>query len=50
MSSAVIPGNWQSSLRVDPNNDGLLTFLSAVLVQSFQNEAKELVVTDEADV
>jgi len=46
VSTAVMPGNWQSFLRVDVNKDELFTFLSAMLVQSFQNETKEPVVTD----
>ena len=46
VSTAAIPGNWQSFLRVDANKVELFTFLSDVLVQSFHDEAKELVVTD----
>ena len=43
---AVIPGNWQSFLRVDSNKVELFSYLSTMLAESFQEERKELVVTD----
>jgi len=46
VSTAVIPRNWQIFLRVDANNDEQFTVLYAMLVQSVQNEGKELVVND----
>jgi len=44
MSTAVVPRNWQIFLHIDANKDEQFTF--TYLVQSFQNERKELVVTD----
>ncbi|KAK3866687.1 hypothetical protein Pcinc_027800 [Petrolisthes cinctipes] len=46
VSTAAIPGNWQSFLRVDANKMELFSFLSNVLVETFHDDAKELVVTD----
>ena len=46
VASAVIPGNWQSFLRVDSNEVELFSYLSTMLAVSFQEEGKELVVTD----
>lgn len=46
VDSAVIPGNWQSFLRVDINKVELFSYLSTMLAESFQEEGKELVVTD----
>jgi len=46
VSTAVIPQNWQIFLRIDPNKNEQFNFLYAMLVQSFQNERRELVVTD----
>ena len=46
VDSAVIPGNWQSFLRVDGNKVELFSYLSTMLAESFQEEGKELVVTD----
>ena len=46
VDSAVIPGNWQSFLRVDSNKVELFSYLSTMLAESFQEEGKELVVTD----
>ena len=46
VDSAVIPGNWQSFLRVDSNKVELFSYLSTMLAESFQEEGNELVVTD----
>ena len=46
VDSAVIPGNWQSFLRVDSNKVELFSYRSTMLAESFQEEGKELVVTD----
>ena len=46
VDSAVIPGNWQSFLRVDSNKVELFSYLSTMLAESVQEEGKELVVTD----
>lgn len=50
VKSAAIPGNWQSFLRVHSNKVELFSFLSKMLVQSYQEEGKELVVTDGQDI
>ena len=50
VDSAVIPGNWQSFLRVDSNKVELFSYLSTMLAESFQEEGKELVVTDGVQV
>ena len=46
VQSGTMPGNWQSFLRVDENKVELFSFLSKVLVESFNEKDKELVVTD----
>ena len=46
VDSAVIPGNWQSFLRVDSNKVELFSYLSTMLAESFQEECKEVVVID----
>ena len=46
VDSAVIPGNWQSFLRVDSNKVELFSYISTMIAESFQEEGKELVVTD----
>ena len=46
VDSAIIPGNWQCFLRVDSNKVELFSYLSTMLAESFQEEGKELVVTD----
>ena len=46
VDSAVIPGNWQCFRRVDSNKVELFSYLSTMLAESFQEEGKELVVTD----
>jgi len=44
--TAVIPGNWQKFPSVDALKAELFTFLSAMLMQSIENETKEPLVTD----
>ena len=46
VGSAPIPGNWRNFLRVDLNKQELFSFLSKALIQSFDEDNKELVVTD----
>ena len=46
VASAPIPGNWHNFLRVDLNKQELFSFLSKALIQSFDEDNKELVVTD----
>ncbi|KAK3877519.1 hypothetical protein Pcinc_017762 [Petrolisthes cinctipes] len=46
VNTAAIPGNWQSFLSVDANKVKVFSFLSNVLVQTFNDDPKELVVTD----
>ena len=44
--SAPTPGNWQDFLCVDLNKKELFSYPSKVLVESFKQDDKELVVTD----
>ena len=46
VDSAVIPGNWHSFLRVDSNKVELFCYISTMIAESFQEEGKELVVTN----
>ena len=46
VASVPIPGNWQDFLRVDHNKTKLFSFLSKTLIQSFEEDNKELVATD----
>ena len=46
VAAAAIPGNWQNFLRVDSNKTELFRFLSAALMEWFDQEDKQLVVTD----
>ena len=46
VAAAAIPGNWQNFLRVDSNKTELFRFLSAALMEWFDREAKQLVITD----
>ena len=46
IASAPIPGNWHNFLRVDLNKQELFSFLSKALIQSFDEDNNELVVTD----
>lgn len=45
VASAPIPGNWQNFLRVDLSKQELFSFLSNVLIHSFDEDNK-LIVTD----
>ena len=46
LASALIPVNWQDFLRVDLNKTKFFSFLSKTLIQSFEEDNKELVATD----
>ena len=46
VAAAAIPGNWQNFLRVDSNKTELFRFLSAALMEWFDQEDKQLVITD----
>ncbi|KAL8561151.1 hypothetical protein ACOMHN_054522 [Nucella lapillus] len=45
-SLKAIPKNWQNFLRVDSNKTELFRFLSAALLEWFDQEDKQLVITD----
>ena len=45
-AAACIPGNWQDFLCVDSNKTILYKFLSYVLLDLFNQEVKQLVITD----
>ena len=46
VAAAAIPGNWSNFLRVDDNKTELFRFLSAALMEWFDQEDKQLVNTD----
>ena len=46
VAAAAIPGNWQNFLRVDSNKTELFKFLSTALLEWFDQEDKQLVITD----
>ncbi|KAL8585219.1 hypothetical protein ACOMHN_013234 [Nucella lapillus] len=46
VAAAAIPGNWQNFLRVDSNKTELFRFLSAALMEWFDQEDKQHVITD----
>lgn len=46
VATAAIPGNWQNFLWVDSNKTELFRFLSAALMEWFDQEDKQLVITD----
>ncbi|KAL8576333.1 hypothetical protein ACOMHN_006256 [Nucella lapillus] len=46
VAATAIPGNWQNFLRVDSNKTELFRFLSAALMEWFDQEDKQLVITD----
>ena len=48
--SALIPGNWNNLIRVELNKQELFNFLSKALIQSFDEDNKELVVTNREQV
>ena len=45
LAIAAIPANWQNFLRVDSNETELFRFLSAALMERFNQEDKQLVIT-----
>ena len=45
-AAAAIPENWQNFLRVDSNKTELFRFLSAAVMEWFDQEDKQLVITD----
>jgi len=45
MAAAAIPGNWQNFSRVDSNKIELFRFLSAAVMEWFDQEDKQLVIT-----
>ncbi len=46
VAEGVIPGNWRDFLRVDRNKTELFNFLSKALLEAFNQEGKQLVITD----
>ncbi len=46
VAGATIPGNWKNFLRVDSNKTELFDFLSDALFESFNQEDKQLVITE----
>ena len=46
VGAAVIPGNWQNFLRVDTNKTELFKFLSEAIFRWFDQDDKQLVITD----
>jgi len=46
VAGASLPGNWQNFLRVDSNKTELFRFLSDALLKSFNQDGKQLVITD----
>ena len=46
VGAAAIPGNWQNFLRVDTNKTELFKFLSQAIFTWFDQDDKQLVVTD----
>ena len=46
IAGALIPGNWKNFLRVDSNKTELYKFLSHALFDLFNQEKKQLVITD----
>ena len=46
VAAAAKPGNWQNFLRVDSNKTELFMFLSAAVMEWFDQEDKQLVITD----
>ena len=46
VAAAAIPGIWQNFLRVDSNKTDLFRFLSDALVKSFDQDDKQLIITD----
>ena len=46
VAGGVIPGNWRDFLRVDRNKTELFHFLSKALLEAFNQQGKQLVITD----
>ncbi|KAG1681932.1 Solute carrier family 22 member 4 [Nymphon striatum] len=46
VAAASIPGNWSNFLRVDSNKTELFRFLSAAVMDWFNHEDKQLIITD----
>ena len=46
VAEGVIPGNWRDFLRVDENKSELFNFLSLALLEAFNHEGKQLVITN----
>jgi len=46
VAAGAIPGNWQNFLRVDSNKTEQFKFLSAALMEWFDQDDKQLVITD----
>ena len=45
-----IPGNWRDFLRVDRNKTELFHFLSNALLEAFNQQGKQLVITDSESI
>jgi len=50
VATAAIAGNWQDYLRVDENRTELFEFLSQALLQWFDEEDKQIVITNRHNV
>ena len=46
VGAAAIPGDWQNVLRVDTNKTELFKFLSEAIFKWFDQDDKQLVITD----
>jgi len=46
VTAAAIPGNWQNFLQVDSNKTELFRFLSAALMEWFDQKDKQFVIAD----
>ena len=46
LAGGAIPGNWRDFLRVDKNKIELFNFLSRALLDAFNQEGKQLVITN----
>ena len=50
MATAAIPSNWQAFLREDTNQTELFSFLSASVMEWFDQEDKKLAITERDNV
>ena len=50
VAEGVIPKNWQSFLRVNSNKTELFSFLTKALMLAFNQDGKQLVITDDGSV